>query len=148
MRRRSIFQRRPELHIEMTPMIDVVFLLLIFFVYAASDAITELVMPSQMSAAQGTAAADPNEPPPPEEDFPEIVVRITAQGTAVAWQVNGETVPTLAAMREILLPIARQKRDAPVIVHPDPEVEFGDVIDIYDLAKIVGFEKISFAAAG
>jgi len=147
MRRRSIYSRRPELHIEMTPMIDVVFLLLIFFVYAASDTITEMVMPSQLSAAAGTAPSDPDQPPPPEEDFPDVVVRIVAQGDAVGWQINGEAMDSLTQLQAVLSPIAKRKADAPVILHPDPGVPFGDVIDVYDLAKLIGFEKIAFAAA-
>ena len=37
--------------------------------------------------------------------------------------------------------------DAPVILHPDPEVPLGHVIDLYDLARLIGFAKIQFAAS-
>ena len=45
MRRRSPFARRDSLEIKMTPMIDVVFLLLIFFVWTASFQVVEYLLP-------------------------------------------------------------------------------------------------------
>jgi biopolymer transport protein ExbD len=41
--------------------------------------------------------------------------------------------------------ISAVKIDAPVILHPDPVVPLGDVIQVYDISKLAGFQKISFA---
>ncbi len=58
----------------MTPMIDVVFLLLIFFVWTASISAVEYLLPSNLSPAPGSAAVTEEPPPPP--DFEPVVVKI------------------------------------------------------------------------
>lgn len=146
MRNTSLFQRRrPELDVKMTPMIDVVFLLLVFFVWTASFQIVEQVLPSSLSAAAGSQAAPPNEPPPPEEDFDEVVVRIRHTPAGPQWQLNETPVATLTALRTRLEAISQIRRDAPVILLPDPETPLGDVVDVFDLARMANFEKVNFA---
>ena len=57
MRRKSPLVRRAgdiDIDKAMTPMIDVVFLLLVFFVWTASFQIIEHVLPSKMSAQLGS----------------------------------------------------------------------------------------------
>ena len=58
MRRSSIYnERRGDVDVKMTPMIDVVFLLLVFFIWTASFQIVEQVLPSSVSAQRGTDPA-------------------------------------------------------------------------------------------
>ncbi|MBM4089217.1 MAG: hypothetical protein FJ276_07280 [Planctomycetes bacterium] len=148
MRRPSPYiDRRGDLDIMMTPMIDVVFLLLVFFVWTTSFQIVERVLPSKLTAVSGTSPADPNEAPPPEEDFDRVVVRLLWQDGQPAWQVNDAFVPDLRRTRKRLEDIARITRNAPVILHPDPNVPLGHVIDLYDITRLVGFTKIQFAAS-
>lgn len=128
----------------MTPMIDVVFLLLVFFVWTASFQIIEQILPSQMSSQVGSDVDDLSEPPP-ELDFDNVVVRIIANGQAVTWRLNDVPVETLDALNHQLTAIARIKLDAPVILHPDPAVPVGHVIETYDVAKLAGFQQVSFA---
>ena len=56
-------------------------------------------------------------------------------------------VGSLAELRQTLTTIASIKRDAPVIIDPIGDVPLGDVIDVFDLARLVGFEKVQFAVA-
>jgi len=148
MRRPSIYtERRGGMEIKMTPMIDVVFLLLVFFVWTASFKIVEQVLPSSLSAVTGTEPSETNEPPPPEQDFPDVVVRIQWNGAQPTWQVNGTPVESLVQVREQLVQIAAIKSDAPVILHPDSNVPLGDVIDAYDVARLAGFQKVQFATS-
>ena len=65
-------------------MIDVVFLLLIFFVWTASFQIVEQVLPSNLTAAAGSQAANDSQPPPPEADFDDVVIK-------VHWNANQES---------------------------------------------------------
>ena len=62
-------------------------------------------------------------------------------------RINDAEVPDLPGARSRLETIAEIKRDAPVILHPDAEVPLGHVIDLYDITRLVGFEKIQFAAS-
>ncbi len=127
-------------------MIDVVFLLLIFFVWTASFKIVENVLPTSVWAVTGTAPSDPEEPPPPEADFDDVVVRVRWDGGQPAWTVNDMVVRDLEEMSTRLVAIANAKHDAPVIVHSDPDVPFGHSIDVYDLSRIVGLE-VRFAVS-
>ena len=148
MRRPSIYnERRGDVDVKMTPMIDVVFLLLVFFIWTASFQIVEQVLPSSVSAQRGTDPASTDEPPPPEEDFEDIVIRILWASDRPAWRINNEPVASLADVRSTLRTIARIKPDAPVILHPDPNVPLGHVIDAYDITRLQGFDKVQFAAS-
>jgi biopolymer transport protein ExbD len=146
MRRPSVFHRdQGELEIKMTPMIDVVFLLLVFFVWTASFHAVEYLLPSSLSQQLGNAAVIDSQDPPPEAEFEDVIVRILWQDDHVVWQVNGQVVVSLDEVKQRLQLVAGIKTDAPVILHPDEEVPVGNVIDVYDISRIAGFDKIQFA---
>lgn len=148
MRLPTVFSsQRRELDVAMTPMIDVVFLLLVFFVWTASFQIVEYVLPSNVSAVTGSQPNDAAAVPPPEADFDDVVIRILLQNGRAAWQLNGTPIATLAEIRSSLVAIAAVKPDAPVILHPEGDVPLGHVIDVYDVARLEGFEKVQFAAS-
>ena len=147
MRRPSpLLRRGNEIDIEsaMTPMIDVVFLLLVFFVWTASFQIIEQILPSEMSTQMGSEAVDVAEPPP-EKDFEDIVVRISWNGTVPNWSINDQPVASLELVERQLKTISGIQPDAHVILHPHPTVPLGYVIETYDVAKVAGFAKIAFA---
>jgi biopolymer transport protein ExbD len=129
----------------MTPMIDVIFLLLVFFVCTASLQIIEQILPSQMSSALGNETADPDIPPPEQMDFDQVVIRIGWVNNLPHYRINNEPVGSLELVRERLLALARVKVDVPLVLHPDPPVPLGFVISAYDEAKLAGFQKVSFA---
>ena len=60
---------------------------------------------------------------------------------------KGAPVASLTLLKEQLGRLAKIKRDAPVIVHPDDEVPAGDVIDVFDTARLVGLTQIQFAVS-
>ncbi|MHB9078166.1 MAG: ExbD/TolR family protein [Pirellulaceae bacterium] len=148
MRRSSPYlQRQGDVSIQMTPLIDVVFLLMVFFVWTAGFQVAEYMLPSKLLASAGTGSTAADEPPPPEEDFEKVVVRVLWVTDQPAWKINDASVETLQEVRSRLEAIANIKRDAAVILHPDQEVPLGHVIDLYDIARRVGFAKIQFAAS-
>ncbi len=138
--------RRSDLNIEMTPMIDVVFLLLVFFIWTASFQMVEFMLPSAVSvqAGQGQPQTDT---PPPEADFENVVVRVYYQNELPSWELNELPVANLNELKSRLQAIADVKQDAPVILHPDPNVPLGAVIDAYDMSRLAGFQQIQFAAS-
>ena len=147
MRRPTYTARRSPVDLQLTPMIDCVFLLMIYFIFSSNFDVPEQSLPSQLSAATGSGAASTDTPPPPEADFEDVVVRVLWQGSAPTWTVNDTPVPSLVALKQSLAQVARIKRNAPVILHPDPEVPLGNVIEVYDISRLVGFEKVQFAAS-
>ena len=75
-----------------------------------------------------------------------MVVRILWRNNKAEWTVNDTPAASLAELRDTLRTIADIKRDAPVILHPDPRAPLGEVIRVFDLSRLVGFEKVRFAA--
>ena len=143
MRIPSIHNRDSSAHdVAMTPMIDVVFLLLIFFVWTASFQTVELLLPSRLSVSEGRG--DDSEVSPEQLDVEQVVIRITKTAETVRWIVNDEPLPDLAAVGRRLAAVARVRKDIPVIVDPDDLVRLGIVIEAYDLATSHGFENIQF----
>lgn len=136
--------RSADMDSTMTPMIDVVFLLLVFFVWTASFQVIEHILPSEMSAQMGT---DPSEivDPIPEQDFDKIVVRIKWNGAQPSWTVRDQPMASIQDVESMMKSIAAVKIDAPIILHPDSVVPLGFVIEAYDVSKRVGFQKVSFA---
>ncbi|MCA9149564.1 MAG: biopolymer transporter ExbD [Planctomycetales bacterium] len=124
----------------MTPMIDVVFLLLIFFVVTASFQRMEQLLPSELTAPSGAGvAADLR-----EEDFEKIVIRLQRAGQGIAWTLNGQAVDSPAQLDARLKTLASIRAELPVVIHPDPDVQLGDVVDVYDVAREVGLANIQF----
>jgi biopolymer transport protein ExbD len=137
-------RQRSPIELKMTPMIDVVFLLLIFFVCTASFQALEQVLPTSVSLP---AAGSESEPIDPElADLEEVVVRVSLEAGRAAWQVNERVVGDLASLRALLAQLVGIRSDLPVIVDVDGPVPMGDVIDVYDLCRLVGFDRVQFAA--
>jgi biopolymer transport protein ExbD len=136
----SHFSERAE--VAMTPMIDVVFLLLIFFLWTSSFQAIETLLPSQLTARGGGAGG--GEGDLLEEDFEQIVIRITSRPNGIAWHINGQPVASLAELQSRLRSLSSIKPDLPVIIDPAEDVPFGPVIDVYDTSLGVGCSNIQF----
>ncbi len=138
--------RGSGLDVHMTPMIDVVFLLLIFFVWTASFQIVEQLLPSNLIATAGQG--NPTDIDPEEAEFERVVVRVLLDEGQPLWLVNDQPRSTLKEVARTLRTLAQIKSDAAVILDPNIEIPLGDVIDVYDLARVAGFEKLRFAVKG
>ena len=93
------------------------------------------------------AATDPPETPPAELDFHEVVVRIVWQDRQPRWMINDTNVGNLDEVRQRLTAIFQASREAPVIIHPDAETPLNHVIAVYDISRLIGFEKVNLAAS-
>ena len=129
----------------MTPMIDVIFLLLIFFVCTASFQVVEEVLPTNLSLP-GSLDIEA-EIDPLEEDLDEITVKIVQRGDRAAWQINGRDYDRLEHVRAVLGAAAEIKIDLPVILDIDAEVPIEYVIDICDVCRQIGLQKVQFAVS-
>ncbi len=128
----------------MTPMIDVIFLLLVFFVCTASFRTVEESLPATLSWAGATA----EQPVEPELlDLDQVIVRIHWRDGTLEWRVNDRPLESLAEVREVLAGVAAVQADLPVILDPDGEVPIEAVIDVYDLCRRVGLVRVQFSAA-
>ena len=142
----ALTDRNTSFDSTMTPMIDVVFQLIIFFVWTAGFQMVEHVLPSHLTETAGSAVAATSEPPPPP-DFDPVVVRIVWFGKSFGVDGQRPGAGQFPQVRQRLTALAAIKRDLPVIIDPESDVPLGDVIDVYDAARLAGFEKIQFAAS-
>lgn len=151
MKRPSYHRDRDGLDVTMTPMIDVVFLLLIFFVSTASFQIIENVLPSTIAETTGNsteAVIDPQ-----ETDLERIVIEGLWRGGQAVWLINEQQYDSLADVRAVLATLREQMRalgtdvsELPVILDIEGTVPLGDVIDVYDVCRLEQYRKIQFTA--
>ncbi|MHC4179578.1 MAG: ExbD/TolR family protein [Planctomycetota bacterium] len=147
--------QRGRLDVKMTPMIDVIFLLLIFFVCTASfdPRVREQILPTRLSlpgAIQSDVQIDPE-----IMDLDEIVVEVLWREIdgrwRAQWQINDRNYTSLADVGAVLLAVKDLnkdlKSDLPVILDVEPDVPMEDVIDVYDLCREVGLLRVQFAAS-
>ena len=126
----------------MTPMIDVVFLLLIFFVCASIGEIRESIMPTQLSG--GTVEA--KEPLDSDPWVMEIWVALkTANDGRTFALVNERPHADFASLEKQMHALADLAADSPVILDVDESVPWGDVILAYDACDRANFDSIQFA---
>src|SRR5436190_23386847 len=114
MKRPSLYSRTSgELGMNMTPMIDVVFLLLVFFVWNTNLKPLEYLLPGAVTQpkAEQKGVGNTIAVPRPEEDFDEVVVRILWEGSP-QWRVNDAPLRTLPELKASLTNIARANLDA------------------------------------
>jgi biopolymer transport protein ExbD len=130
----------------MTPMIDVVFLLLVFFVWTASFQIVEQVLPSNLSQQAGTEDTQ-TDPPPEPADFENLVIKIGLLDGKPNWKIRDQNYSSVEEVRDQLVAIAAISTEAPVILYPSGDVPLEFVIAAYDTAKLNGFSTVSFATS-
>ncbi len=130
----------------MTPMIDVVFLLLIFFLCTASFQIHEQVLPSDLrfERSEGDRAGELAQP---LVDLERVIVKISWADGRPAWEVNRRPQASWSDLVEVLAAAAAVEPDLPILLDPANAVPLGHVIEVYDLSRGLGFTTIQFAAA-
>ena len=135
-----------KIPIDMTPMIDCVFLLLIFFVCASVGATSEAVLPTEL-AGGGVAAAPPEQTP---EQLDRLWMKLLPRDGRTVAELNGTTHPDLDALSAVLtgLKKAGAAGDMPVVLDVAAEVPLGDAIRVYDECLAAGFARIDFAISG
>lgn len=131
--------------VAMTPMIDVVFLLLIFFVCAAAGAVQESVLATDLASSGGVESVVEA---PPLESW-ELEIRLTLARDAATGRatidMNGTTYAEFGRLEAQLQALAQIDASNPVILDVQPGVEWGSVIDLYDRCRRVGLESVNFA---
>lgn len=133
-----------DMNSAMTPMIDVVFLLLIFFVWTISFQAIERLLPSNVSREVGKLDSNLDDLDP-EVDFERIVVRLTGEAANPQYRVNDQAFGSAIAVRDYLQRIVTINPEAPVVIHPDDQIEIGLVVGLLDISRQCGFSKVSFA---
>jgi biopolymer transport protein ExbD len=126
----------------MTPMIDVIFQLLIFFVCASAGQVLESHLPTELAAGAVEAAA----PVIVERPFGEVWLRLhrRADGVTVV-ELNDREYSDEPSLRKTLLALSETTPEIPVVLDIDGPVPLGDVVRVYDACQSAQFRQVSFA---
>lgn len=128
-------QSRPEPDVNLTPLIDVVFLLLIFFMVSTSF-VKQSQITIRLPEAESTAMVEE----PPEQ----IDIMITDQGT---YLVNGRELINNRpeTIRNALQRVSGGNADLPLTISADANARHQHVVTAMDVAGRLGFVRISIA---
>lgn len=122
-----------EAEINITPMLDIVFIMLIFFIVTTSF-VKEL----------GVDLDRPSNAPVQERKRSEVIpVRIDAQGQVFV----EDRLVHVGAIRANIVSGLAGKPDATVVVIADRNADSRFIVTVVDQARVAGAEKVSLAAA-
>lgn len=124
-------RKREEPRVELTSMIDVVFLLLIFFMISTTFVETP-GLNIQLPESSATAV-DPK--------AKEIKIYLSKEGEIF---LKDQPI-TLAKLREQLVELGRQAEGMTFLLLADRETRHGRVVELMDTAKEAGFGKLAIA---
>ena len=139
------FTRHEERNEEMsmTPMIDVVFLLLIFFVCASIGQQKELLLSTPISGGAVKAETPPENLEQPKPD--RVYLKLLRIDGKTVTDLDGRLIEEPDEVRNLLVNLATVAPNIPVVIDTAPEVPLGDMISLYDICRSVDFETINFA---
>lgn len=118
--------------VDLTPMLDVVFIMLIFFVVTATF-VREFGLPIN--------PPEPNINPPPIPKQSRILVRITSNDQIM---IEGQTVD-VRAIRANFERLHAERPDAPLILLPHTESTTATMVRVMDTARLVGINALQLA---
>jgi biopolymer transport protein ExbD len=141
-------RKSSSMDIMMTPMIDVVFLLLIFFLTTSSFEKIEMLLPSSVTEASdattaGTAEATTE---PSQTEVDEVIVQLkTGPQGEPQITLNEQPLSGLPELTQKLAAIRKVRRDVPVILEPTDNIATLHVIETYDTIRQIGFSSVFLA---
>lgn len=127
-------ERRDEVNLDITPLIDVVFLLLIFFMVSTTFEHNSEINITLPSSSKEVTDAKPDA----------VNVGLDAQGNVYINDkslVNAQLETIKAALSEALVGL----NEPPVIISADSNATHQSVIRVMDAARQLGLVKITFA---
>ncbi len=129
-----------------TPMVDVVFQLLVFFVLASGGRIAEQTLSTTLSA--GAVASTNPQLAAPEERTTEVWLHLrrTSADQPTALVVNNVGTD-FASLPETLRTLKNADATSNIILEAQDTVPLGDVIRVYDACRSSKFRAINFAAS-
>lgn len=120
--------RQPRLMI--IPMIDIIFFLMVFFLFSTLQMVYQKSMPVNLPVASQNQ----------QEVLKPIAITITTDGTISI----GDTVVQIEEVQSRVEQLA-DKSETPVILRADENVEHGKVIAVMDEVKKAGVTKLAIA---
>lgn len=143
-----------SVELQMTAMIDVVFLLLIFFLWTSSFEKPETEVTSAVAMSGGGTASDSSQSPTAvPQPFDDLIITLepaaadsTLPRLPPQLRLNDQNV-TQDSLRSRLQQIATLGVQPPVVITPLPGVTIGEAITIHDIAKQAGLTQVLMAVS-
>ncbi|WP_297527040.1 ExbD/TolR family protein [Thiohalobacter sp.] len=127
-------RRREEPEVNLTALIDVVFLLLIFFMVS-----TTFDREAQLKVDLPEASAEPTE-------APKEILEVTVNERGEYFIDDQQVVNTEAAtLRKALRQAMGDRRDLPLLIRADGQAPHQSVVTVMDVARQLGIEQLSLA---
>ncbi len=128
--RKHLELERGQKEINITPLVDMVFLLLIFFMLTSSFIVTPGIKVNLPKAVSAEAVK--------EENF-----NVTVNNDNLIY-VEGSPV-TRRELSERLEKMIREDRQQPVLIKADKEVRLGSVVEVWDICRKAGISQVNIA---
>lgn len=119
--------------LNLAPMIDVVFLLLIFFMVATTFIEKEKELSVELPQAEAGETS---------EHVDELIINLNSDGSIV---VGGQSIDPEEGLRSYLEPFARTNPDIPVTLRADGRVAWQRGIDVVSTCKVLGLRNVGLA---
>jgi biopolymer transport protein ExbD len=120
-----------ETELDMTPMLDIVFIMLIFFIVTTS-----------FVKESGVSVSTPQAQTASQQENTNIFIAITAQGEV--WIDRRPVDPR--SVRAIVARLHADNPEGSVIIQSDEEAATGILVEVMDQVRLAGVEGIAIAA--
>jgi len=137
----SVGNEDGDIGFQIAPMVDVVFVLMLFFMASAGVQVAERELNINLPGSKSPSGAQTAVPPTP------MMVDISADGKV---SVNGTnhgkaTDKDLTELREFFKEVIVQHDNKdPVIIHPDPDTRHERIMDVLNAAGASGVKNLTF----
>lgn len=130
---------RVEATLELTPLIDVIFLLLIFFVMTTTPAMSTVEkLDVDLPGADSAQAVD-------TEPQVRVVLRVHPDGRIEIHDGDASEAETITDLERELSRLYRESPQATIWIQGDVDASHGAVVDLLDATRQVGFERVHMA---
>lgn len=120
-----------ETELDMTPMLDIVFIMLIFFIVTTS-----------FVKESGVTVSSPSAQSASQQESVNIYIAITAEGEV--WIDRKPVDPR--SVRAIVARLHADNPEGSVIIQSDEEATTGILVEVMDQVRLAGIEAIAIAA--
>lgn len=142
---RSAHQAAVSFRVDITPLIDIIFLLIIFFIVAGKIPRTELTVESEQKPLVWACVPGP----PIPRCFICVMCLDHATQSKTPWLVNGKQAngldDVLEQIRTLLADAAARRWEVKAVIDSEPDVEFYRIIEALDAFHMAGIKQVQFA---
>ena len=144
--RKSRAREETDMQPPLTPMIDVTFQLLLFFLVATNFRVQEGQIPGTLPQSEASG------PPPPVHVEP-VNVRISPgrAGVKTVYRVGGRTATEPKKLYDLLDAARRAQggsEELPVLIEPSDNVEWQYIVEAFNQSVRAKFTRIGFVSGG